>query len=95
MQSKNKKAMSASERAHVALIKDMACVLCDATAPSEAHEIKQGSWFLSVPLCPDCHRGQNGWHGTKAYWRIKKMDELDALAIAIKRIMEKKHVNAF
>jgi hypothetical protein len=29
-----------------------------------------------------------GWHGQKRAWIIKKMDELDALAITIKRLMK-------
>jgi hypothetical protein len=57
----------------------MDCVVCGASGPSECHEINQGQWFTSMPLCPSCHRGPLGWHGTKALWRIRKMDELDAL----------------
>jgi hypothetical protein len=29
-----------------------------------------------------------GWHGQKRMWAIKKMDELDALNVTIKRLME-------
>jgi hypothetical protein len=29
-----------------------------------------------------------GWHGQKRMWAIKKMDELDALAITIERLVE-------
>lgn len=57
MYSKNKKAMTAAERRHVARIKEMNCVVCDQAGPSECHEIKQGQWFTSLPVCPDCHRG--------------------------------------
>jgi hypothetical protein len=33
-----------------------------------------------VALCKECHQGAiMGWHGEKAMWRIKKMDELDAM----------------
>lgn len=86
MQSKNKKAMTAAERKHVGAIKEMSCVICDAPPPSEAHEPKQGSWFLSIPLCAGCHRGHNGLHGTKAMWRIKKWDEMDALNETYRRL---------
>lgn len=89
MQSKNKKAMSAAERRHVARIKEMACVVCDTSGPSECHEIKQGQWFTSMPLCPDCHRGSlNGIHGQKRMWSLKKMNELDALAVTIERLLD-------
>jgi hypothetical protein len=80
MQSKNKKAPTVSERRHIARIKEMDCVVCDASGPSECHEINQGQWFTSMPLCPDCHRGNlNGIHGQKRMWSLQKLDELSAL----------------
>ena len=58
----------------------MDCVVCEAAGPSECHEINQGQWFTSMPLCPDCHRGSlNGIHGQRRMWSVKKMDELAAL----------------
>jgi hypothetical protein len=80
MQSKNKKAPTALEREHITRIKEMDCVVCGVSGPSECHEIEQGQWFTSMPLCPDCHRGsQNGIHGQKRMWAIHKLDELSAL----------------
>jgi hypothetical protein len=80
MQSKNKNAPTVSERRHIARIKEMNCVICDAAGPSECHEINQGQWYTSMPLCPDCHRGSlNGIHGQKRMWSVQKMDELSAL----------------
>ena len=78
MQSKNKKPMTRFEHAHVGRIKEMSCAVCEKEGPSEAHEIKQGLWFLALPLCPDCHRGhRNGLHGQRAMWNImKKTEEL-------------------
>lgn len=88
MQSPNKRAPTAAERRHIVLVKELPCSVCDAPGPSDAHEIKQGQWFTSVALCPSCHRpGRLGLHGGKAMWRIKKMDEIDALAVTIKRLM--------
>jgi len=29
----------------------------------------------------------NGLHGQRAMWKIKKMDELDALCVTIKRLL--------
>jgi len=77
--SKNKAPMDADERAYVALIKSMHCIVCSAGAPSEAHEPQQGLWFLSVPLCYEDHRGPHGWHGDKSRWRVAKMTELRAI----------------
>ncbi|HQQ68780.1 MAG TPA: hypothetical protein PLL92_00485 [Alicycliphilus sp.] len=79
--------LTAREREHMGRVKALPCSICDAPAPSEAHHIKQGHQFTAVALCPDCHRGHNGLHGTKAFWRIRKMDELDALNITIQRLM--------
>jgi len=88
--SKNKPKITSSERDHVTTIKEMNCVVCDATGPSDCHELKQGSWFISIPLCKDCHTGsKNGWHGQRNMWKLKKMDELDALNETIRRILER------
>ena len=73
MQSKNKKAPTVAERQHIERIKRMPCSVCEAGAPSDCHEIKQGQWFTSIPLCFDCHRSYNGLHGTKALWKVRKM----------------------
>lgn len=88
MRSKNSKAMTSAEAAHVAAIKSLPCSLCDAPPPSAAHHIKQGAHFSVVALCKDCHQGGlMGWHGQRRMWAIKKMDEHDALYITIKRLM--------
>lgn len=89
MHSPNKKAMTKAERAHVARVKELPCSVCDAPGPSEAHEPEQGLWFISIALCADCHRGsENGWHGRKTLWRVMKMNELDALNVTLRRLME-------
>lgn len=91
MKSKNKPAMTAAERRYVERVKSLPCSVCDWAAPSEAHEIKQGAWFTSVALCKDCHTNPIlGIHGTKVNWKIRKMDELDALAVTIQRLMAEK-----
>lgn len=80
MQSKNKKAPTKAEAEHIARIKDMPCGVCEAPGPSEAHELRQGEWFTSVPLCSDCHRGSfNGIHGQQRIWKVKRLDELAVL----------------
>lgn len=77
------------ERAHLAKVKGLACSVCDQAGPSEAHHVKQGSQYTTVALCKDCHQGsRNGWHGQRAMWRIKKMDEVDALEVTVRRLMD-------
>ena len=79
MQSRNKPAPTAAERRHIERIKAMRCCVCDAQGPSECHEIEQGKWFTSLPLCPGCHRGRNGIHGDKHLWNVYKYTELERL----------------
>lgn len=90
MQSKNKKAMTAAEREHVTRIKEMSCGVCSSAGPSEAHELRQGEWFTSIPLCADCHRGPlNGIHGQKRIWSVYKLDELAVLDNTIRELLER------
>lgn len=87
MHSKNKARMTTDEREHVTAVKSLPCTVCDAPGPSEAHEPVQGLWFCSIALCADCHRGsENGWHGRKTMWRIRKWSEWDALNETLRRL---------
>lgn len=74
------------ERAHLERVKRLNCSLCDKEGPSFAHHTRQDCAWLVVALCWDCHQGQNGWHGNKSLWRIRKMDEWDALGVTIERL---------
>lgn len=78
MQSKNKPRMTAQERAHVDKIAQQPCVVCDDSGV-EIHEFEQGQWFTAVPLCPECHRGAHGWHGTRQRFTMRRMDMLKAI----------------
>ncbi len=87
MWSKNKAKPTRDESRHIEVVKELPCSVCDAPGPSEAHEPIQGEWWISIALCPDCHRGsENGLHGRKTMWRIMKMDEWTALAVTIRRL---------
>ncbi|MFZ7320476.1 hypothetical protein [Comamonas jiangduensis] len=82
--------LTAKEREHLAKVKDLPCSVCDALGPSEAHHIQQGRQFTAVALCTDCHRGShNGWHGRRHMWKLKKMDEVSALNVTIKRLLSR------
>ena len=81
--------LTAREREHLGRVKALPCSICDAPGPSHAHHIKQGSQFTVVALCPDCHQGShNGIHGQRAMWRVRRMDELDALGVTIRRLLQ-------
>lgn len=88
MQSKNKPTPTRQEKAHIERIKSQPCVVCGSHPPTEAHEIEQGLWFLSIPLCEDCHRGAfNGIHGQKRIWSTYKMTEHIALNETLRKIL--------
>ena len=80
MHSKNKKAMTTAERAHVERVKSIDCSVCDVCGPLDAHEIEQG-------LCRDCHTNPVlGIHGQKRAWAVRKLDEIKALNITLLRV---------
>lgn len=87
MRTKNAATITTRERLHLANVKALPCSVCDAEGPSEAHHIKQGSHYLCIALCPECHRDNLlGWHGQKRAWAVRKMDALDALGVTIQRL---------
>lgn len=89
MQSKNKRPPDQSERQHIERIKQMDCGCCGAAGPSDAHELEQGQWFTSIPLCRDCHMGShNGIHGRRHIWNVLRKDELSVLNDTIRKLMQ-------
>ncbi len=88
MRSPNKPAPTAAERRHIERLAAMDCVVCGGS-PVEVHEPEQGLWFAAVPLCATCHRHEvYGWHGQRRNWKARKMDELDAIAATVRKLME-------
>jgi len=73
-----------AERAHMGKVKNLDCSVCNAPPPSDAHHIDQKCAFTTVALCRSCH---NSLHGSKAIWRVMKLDELQALNITLKRLL--------
>ncbi len=82
----NSKNITTRARMHMQRIKEMSCIVCDQSGPSEAHHIRQGDHFTCLPLCKDCHTGShNGIHGRQSIWKVLRLDELAAL----NKLMEK------
>jgi hypothetical protein len=86
--------MSAAGKRHMGRVAQLPCVLCG-TSPVEVHHIREGQGAaqraqdtLTVPLCPDCHRGPNGVHGLgrKGFYMRYKKDELDLLAETLEKL---------
>lgn len=88
MQSRNKPSMTLQEREHVTRVKELSCAVCFKPGPSEAHELQQGQWFTSIPLCESCHRsGFNGIHGQARIWSVLKKTEMSCLNDTIKELV--------
>lgn len=84
--------MRQAEARHMDRVAQLDCVLCGAR-PVEVHHLREGqgmsqraSNFLTIPLCPGCHRGPSGIHGDRSLMRIQKLDELDLLALTIEAL---------
>lgn len=78
-------------------VKSLPCSVCGASPPSDAHHIKQSLQYTVVALCKSCHQGSvMGWHGQKRAWKIRKMEEIDALNETVKNLIKylKKGVDA-
>ena len=89
MRSKNSRPLTILEAAHIANVKALGCSVCGAPGPSDAHHVEQSLHFCVIALCKECHQGPfMGWHGQKAAWKIRKMDEIDALNVTLRRLME-------
>lgn len=73
------------------LVHSIDCVVCG-KRPVEAHHIESSrdgmSDFLTAALCPECHRGPLGVHGSSrmGFERRTKISQLDLLKRTIKAI---------
>lgn len=75
----------------------LGCILCHqlgyGETPAEVHHILDSasrSGWLTVPLCPEHHRGANGFHGMgqRAFERAYKLGEVELLAMTLKALNE-------
>jgi hypothetical protein len=79
--------LTATERLHLARVKDMPCGVCGQAGPSDAHHVEQHMQYLCIPLCKDCHQGShNGIHGRRSIWNVMKKNELSVLNETIRRL---------
>lgn len=90
-----KRAANASEKLHMGRVAALPCSVCDAPGPSAVHHPRfaagggqRASHWLTIALCYECHQGQRGIHGDRSAWRLRKMEEPDALAVTIRRLEE-------
>lgn len=87
--------MSLAEKKHMSRVAELPCVVCGAE-PVEVHHILDGrtpgrrsSDWLTLPVCPEHHRGTHGIHGTRQAWSMAKVSEMAALADTLNQIYGK------
>lgn len=86
----NKRAATKAERQHMNAQSESGCILCRflgyGNTPAEIHHIRHGmgagqrnSHLMTIPLCPEHHRGATGYHGLgrRAFERMYGTTELD------------------
>jgi hypothetical protein len=87
--------VSNKSKIHMSRVADLGCVLCDhlglGKSPAEVHHLfdrAAKSDFLTAALCPEHHRGPNGFHGLgqRAFERRYKLTEADLLAMTLERL---------
>lgn len=67
-------------------VKELDCVACGASAPSDAHHIRSGQGtglkagnYLIIPLCKQCHQGEFSTHNDNRNFHNVYGSELDLL----------------
>jgi hypothetical protein len=86
MKTRNARKFDRFESEHLSLVKLVACVTCNAQPPGEAHHMEQGRHWTCIAWCVECHRGSQGWHGTKVRQLSAKQTELDCLNETLRRV---------
>jgi hypothetical protein len=84
---------------HMGRVAAVGCILCRhlgwGPTPAEVHHIGDSacrSDFLTVPLCPEHHRGETGFHGMgqRRFERVYRLNELGLLAMTIAALVERR-----
>lgn len=80
---------TAAAKRHLDRLSTYPCAVCG-TQMAHCHHPRaaagmgqRASDFLAIPLCYECHQGQHGIHGDRGAWKLRKMDEWDAVAKVI------------
>ena len=92
-----KRGATKAEKAYMSQQADAGCILCRhlglGESPAEIHHLRSGmgagqrnSNMTSIPLCPEHHRGNTGYHGLgrRAFEREYGITELELLALSQK-----------
>lgn len=93
-----KRQASTRERAHMGRVAALGCVVCRnagfGSTPSVVHHIREGqggaqraSHWLTIPLCPSHHDGDDSVHKDRRGFELRYGDELALLAHTISELM--------
>lgn len=81
------------DKDYMGRVAQLPCANCG-DHPVEVHHLREGqgmaqraSNYLTIPLCPSCHRGPRGIHGDRSTFRLRKLDEMQMLADTIGRLV--------
>lgn len=87
--------VSVKGKRHLHFVATLPCLICErmgvGPTPAEVHHIgdtSERSDWLTVPLCPEHHRGATGFHGLgeRAFEARYKTSEIQLLAQTIERL---------
>ena len=95
--------MTKDEKKYLAKVADLGCIICyrqdNAGTPAEIHHVRgiglgmgvRSGHYDAIPLCPEHHRGNTGYHGMgrKAFERKYQITEIDLL-IQVKGLLNEK-----
>lgn len=83
---------TAGMKKHMSRVAQLPCCTCGSIGV-QLHHVREGqgmaqraSNWLVVPLCQPCHTGSRGVHGDRSMMRLKKLTELDMLAMTLERL---------
>ena len=91
--------MSNAGKRHMGRVASVGCIVCRhlgyGTTPAQVHHIREEQGAsqrahdcLTIPLCPEHHRGAGGLHGlgVRGFAARHKLDELDLLAMTLEAL---------
>jgi hypothetical protein len=88
--------MSRASVAHLGAVANLGCIICSrflsmGYVPAEVHhcfDTSDKSDFLTIPLCPEHHRGGTGFHGLgeRAFNRTYNTSERRLLGMVIEAL---------
>ena len=94
--------MSKTVKQYMNEVAEIGCVLCHhlgyGHSPAHLHHprdaaggAQRASDWLVIPLCPEHHQGQSGYHGlgSRGFYTRYKLTEWDLMAMTIERLHSK------